>query len=227
MEVATSRDQVQEICPFCGAPFAPALGSRVRKVQCPKCREVIHRGARPEKTAPGGDSAADLRARGEQLEAMESRIELLERQLEWLMDHRPPAEASLLRPGQRLRWLRGGASGALDEAPFDLLLQNLRALRGGAIVIQATAGDPAAWQLAGRIAGIFQQAAWQVEGPLERPFSRPQRGFMLFAGTFPAPASLTAASMAMTAAGFPLDCGFDESLPTEQTTLLVASSGAG
>jgi hypothetical protein len=57
---------------------------------------------------------------------LRTRIELLEGQLAWLMDHRPAAEAALLRPGQSLRWLRGMVDWS---AQSEALRHNLRALR--------------------------------------------------------------------------------------------------
>ena len=228
MDLDSSLNRLQDTCPSCGAGFAPALGGRVRKVQCPKCREVILRGppgtAKPE-TAGRDSTMAALQARVERLEAVESRVELLEKQLEWLMDHRPPAEASLLRPGQRLRWLRAGANGTAvsdENAQREILLHNLRALRGGAISIQCAGDAVGAHEFADQLSSVFQQAAWRVDGPHPRTLSRSRRGLVLLGSTSPASPSLTAASMALSAAGFAVECGFDDALPAEQTILLVA-----
>jgi len=77
----------------------------------PKCREVVRI------LSQSLDGPLPLR----------TRIELLEGQLAWLMDHRPAAEAALLRPGQSLRWLRGMADWS---AQSDALRHNL-AVAGG------------------------------------------------------------------------------------------------
>ena len=224
------QERLPEQCPACGAVFAPSLGARRKKVQCPKCREIVSLQApppivvAPKKVEP---EWAELQARLVQLEALPARLELLEQQLEWLMDHRPAAEASLLRPGQRLRWFRG-APAALDGADDPLaglrgetLLHNLRALRSGAITIVAAAGDPAARTLAERLLEIFRQAAWIVQGVNETAVPSQQRGLVLLSGACPPPPVLTTASMALTAAGLPLCCRVDDRIGANEAVLTV------
>lgn len=223
--------QLPEQCPACGAVFAPSLGSRRKKVQCPKCREIISlQPPPPIFVAPKEPEPAwaEMQSRLAVLESLPARLELLEQQLEWLMDHRPAAEASLLRPGQRLRWFRG-APAALDGADDPLagprgetLLHNLRSLRSGSIAIVAAAGNPAALTLAGRLAETFRQAAWIVQGVNETALPPRQRGLALLSGDCPPPPVLTAASMALTAAGLPLCCRVDDRLGANEAMLTVA-----
>ena len=210
--IASGRiaERLPEQCPACGAVFAPSLGARRKKVQCPKCREIVSLQApTPIVVAANnpGTELAELHARLDQLDALPARIELLEQQIEWLTDHRPAAEASLLRPGQKLRWLRG-APAASDAGgdPFsqprgETLLHNLRAMRSSAITITAAAGDPIARKLAEQLLDVFRQAAWNAQGVADATLPPQQRGLALLTGACPPPSSLTTASTALTRSG--------------------------
>ena len=231
--IASGRiaERLPDQCPACGAVFAPSLGARRKKVQCPKCREVVTLQAPAPiivATKSPDPEWAKLQARLDQLETLPARLELLEQQLEWLMDHRPAAEASLLRPGQKLRWLRGAPADLdagddpLAEPRGETLLHNLRALRTGTIKVAAAAGDPAARKIAERLLEIFRQAAWNVQDVTEAPLPPQQRGLALLSGACPPPSILTAASMALTAAGLALCCRVDDRLGANEVVLTVA-----
>jgi len=229
----------EEHCPACGAVFAPSLGVRRKKVQCPKCRAVVMLKA----SAPAvpvalvaGEHApavsaelAELRTLVTRLETLPARVELLEQQLEWLMDHRPAAEASLLRPGQRLRWLRSapvpwtGEGEPLAGVQGEILLHNARALRSAALKIVVAAADVQARRLAERIKDLFCQAAWLVDGVHEKPLAPNQRGLVLLTSLCPPPPGFVAASMCLTAAACPIFCGYDTTIRDQEIVLTVGA----
>jgi hypothetical protein len=240
-------DHREEHCPACGAVFARTLGVRRRKVQCPKCREIVmlKPAELPEAMAPAAPVSlvttaptpaaaelAELRALVSRLETLPSRVELLEKQLEWIMDHRPAAEASLLRPGQRLRWLRGapvpwtGDGEPLSGLQGEVLLHNARALRSAALTIFAAAADAQARRLAERLKELFTQAAWVVNGVFEKALAPGQNGLVLLTGLCPAPPGFVAASICLTAAACPLFSGFDGSIRESEIVLTVAAPQA-
>jgi phage FluMu protein Com len=235
-------EHCEERCPACGAVFAPSLGVRRKKVQCPKCREIVMLKS-PAPAAPtipvalvAGESAppataelVELRALVSRLETLPGRVELLEKQLEWLMDHRPAAEASLLRPGQRLRWLRSapvpwtGEGEPLAGVQGEILLHNARALRSAALTIVVTAADAQARRLAERIKDLFCQAAWLVEGVHEKLLAPNQRGLVLLTSVCPPPPGFVAASMSLTAAACPIFCGYDTTVREHEIVLTVGA----
>jgi hypothetical protein len=211
---------IEDHCPACGASFALAPGSRRKKVQCPKCREIVTlpitpQPAGPEKAAPSNVPAAAA----DELVALRTRVEILEDQLAWLMDHRPAAEAALLRPGQSLRWLRGTADWAEQS---DILRHNLRALRTAALRIVTASDDPALRRRAEQMREIFLDAAWLVPAVEERDLAGSTRGLSLRGSACPPSRTLTACSMALTAAGFHVCCCLDGDLAEEDVVLVVA-----
>ena len=186
-------EQLEERCPACGAAFAPSLGARRKKVQCPKCREIVVLAAAPTPVVLVESKAEPPAAA---LSALAARVELLEKQLEWLMDHRPAAEAALLRPGQKLRWLRGARAVWNGEGEQgEILLHNLRALRSAGIKIVVAEGDARARKLSECLAEIFRQAAWRVDGPHEKLLPPGQQGLALLAAACPVSEAVTSASM--------------------------------
>lgn len=223
-----------EHCPACGAAFAPTLGARRKKVQCPKCREIVVLKApapvalAASEPAPGiAAELAELRALANRLETLPSRVELLEKQLEWLMDNRPAAEASLLRPGQKLRWLRSapiawsGEGEPLPGLQGEIVLHNARALRSGALTVFAAATDMRARRYAERLKELFCQAGWIVHGVHEKLLAPGQHGLALLTSVCQAPPGFVAASMCLTAAACPIFCGFDASVPDHEVVLTV------
>ena len=76
--------------------------------------------------------------------------------------------------------------------------------------------------LAERFVEIFRQAAWIVQGVNETAVPSRQRGLVLLSGACPPPPVLTAASMALTAAGLPLCCRVDDRIGANEAVLTVA-----
>jgi predicted Zn finger-like uncharacterized protein len=207
---------LEDHCPACGASFAIGSGPRRKKVQCPKCREVVTLAALP---APVEKAVAALPSAPDELSALRTRVEVLEGQLTWLMDHRPAAESALLRPGQSLRWLRGTADWSTQS---DALRHNLRALRTATLRIVAAAEDPPLRRRAEQLREIFLDAAWLVPAVEELALAAGTRGLSLRGAACPPTRALTASSMALTAAGFQVCCCLDANLARDQVVLVVA-----
>jgi phage FluMu protein Com len=210
---------LEDHCPACGASLAIAPGSRRKKVQCPKCREIVTLPVAPTPATAEICPAPTTPGAVDELAALRARVEILEGQLAWLMDHRPAAEAALLRPGQSLRWLRGTADWAEQS---EILRHNLRAMRTAALRITTTADDPALRRRAEQLREIFLDAAWLVPAVEARALAGNLRGLSLRGAACPPHRGLTACSMALTAAGFHVCCCQDATLAEDDIVLVVA-----
>src|SRR5438552_9641236 len=90
-------DNSESVCPACGATIRSPASSRRRRVQCPKCREVVIIGESveaqpampPPPAPPSAGAAAPERERNSErdrnrLEALEARVSALEEMLKSL-----------------------------------------------------------------------------------------------------------------------------------------------
>jgi hypothetical protein len=147
-----------------------------------------------------------------------------------VMDHRPAAEASLLRPGQRLRWMRGapvpwnGQGDPYSGPQGEILLHNIRALRSAVLTIRVAALDPRARRHGERLKEFFSQGGWLVNGIFEHPVTPGQQGLILLTGVCPPPPGFVAASMCLSAAACEVFCGFDAHLRGDEVILTVGAS---
>lgn len=236
-------NDVHEIsCPSCGNPLHTAGLTRRRRVQCPKCRETVDIGgeAKPAPRAaaptpaPAGPSIAELlaeiaelRARLERLEALEARVAELER------GHEPPAAATAPGPPparsplrkRKLRWMPHTDSfreAGFTEEAAGILVHNLSAVRPHTISIRSPAGDAFARERALCFKELFERGNWTVRGPQEIYAPVGEGSLILAVRSFPVPAEVTAAFIALTASGFSVVSRLDPNLESDEALLIVA-----
>ena len=224
-------------CPSCGTWINTAGLTRRRKVQCPKCREVVDLStcelspARVEaiETAPVSSDAmaaelGELRERVGRLEQLEARIAELESALAKALSGDPAVRRTAAAPG-KLKWMPHAdafADAGFTEEAASILVHNLSAVRPHTIAIRSAAGDPAAKDRALCFKDIFERGAWTVRGPWDTHAPIGERGLILAVRSFPVPAEVTAAFIALTASGFSVISRLDPHLESDEAMLIVA-----
>jgi hypothetical protein len=198
----------ETVCPACGAAIKATPASRRRRVQCPKCREIVSlENAAPtdaEATPPRTVSpeAADENRR--RIEILEARVEALEAALKDVAGSAPPASVPEA-PARKMQWVAARPGEAPDYSPEQgrALLHNLAGIGFHTITIRAPAEDAAARSHADWFKSIFQHAGWTVHGP-EEIATAPLGTVELLLGVPELPVAKAAAStfLALKAAGF-------------------------
>jgi DNA-directed RNA polymerase subunit RPC12/RpoP len=216
-------------CPSCGAIFSIASLGKRRRVQCPKCREVVtvDRKSPTDLLESLKGELNVLRAEVERLSELEGRVFALEIAMGLRVE--PIAEPTE-GPSQavHLRWLpRSNADVeesdvSLDPAREAVLQYNLQQSPGKMIAIRSALGDPIARQLAERFKAVFERSSWRVVGVDEVAVPLAHHGLALAGGSLPTPPDLASAYIAFTAAGFDLVPRLDPSLEPNDTVLIVA-----
>ncbi|MEO8354110.1 MAG: hypothetical protein ABI680_20470 [Chthoniobacteraceae bacterium] len=228
--MAGSTSFREEICRACGAKMSIPAGTRKRKVQCPRCREIVSLGAEEPPPQPDALTRADLELRLQQLEA---RVAALERtQTVASPVEEPVAKPAVAPISGHLKWAPPNTNGAGDEAARgahfvdtgaaadEILRHNLRILGGRRITIQAPPDDPTARRTAHHFDAIFRRANWDVKTAIEEP-SHPESGLFLAAGACPGPREMTSAFMALTAAGVQFEALLDPGLRFDEVVLTI------
>jgi hypothetical protein len=210
----------ETVCPACGAGIKAGPSTRRRRVQCPKCREVVFlespHGKEPETAPPPSvalDAAGEKRGR---LELLEARVEALEAALRDAMAARPTASGT---PQRKLLWVTSTPGSAPSFSPEQghALFHNLGGVRSQAITIRTPAGDPAAYAHAEWFKAIFERAGWTVLGPEEiAPHAR-LSGLSLAVPELPVAKDAAATYLALKAAGF-------EPIPVLESTPMAESA---
>ena len=209
-------------CPACHATINTSSVGRRRRVQCPKCREVVELGAKKTKPAPAEN--VQIHVPLAEIQALEARIAALE---EAFVNSKPalPIEITIQRPEKKWKWIDRTDAHDAEKLPVnvtEVLLHNLGNFDGHTIVIRATAGNANALARATGLKEIFERAEWTVEGPLEVAASSSEAGLFLAVGGLPLPPAAAAAYFAMTTSGFTLQSFLDPKLAGAETILIVA-----
>jgi hypothetical protein len=216
-------------CPACGATIGTASITRRKRVQCPKCREIIELEP-PKKPATETPPAADLlnaelRVRLARLDDLEARVAALEKTLGPMASLRFLASDEP-RPTRHWKWLAPSDSHrntpGVPEEIADALLHNLGNFEPQALTIQATADNDRARQQAAQLKAVFERAHWTVRGPRERRAQGSETGLFLAVRSMPLPSEAAATYFALTASGFHLNSLFDPNLERDETVLIVA-----
>jgi hypothetical protein len=200
----------ETVCPVCGAGIKTSASAKRRRVQCPKCREVvdIESALRPgsdrlsassvEMSATAG-ATTEVRGR---LESLEARVEVLEAALR---DAMTAARANAPgAPQRKLLWISAtpGQPPQFSREQGDALVHNLGGVRSQAITIRTPAGDPAALAHAEWFKANFERAGWAVHGPEEITTQTPIGGLSLAVPELPVARDAAATYLALKAAGF-------------------------
>ena len=236
----------ETVCPSCGAGIKAIPSAKRRRVQCPKCREVVvlESDARKESetespspptkstdtsaaSATEAAAAAAAEAR-DRIDLLESRVELLEAALAGAM---AAAHAANLPSIQRkLMWITtaSGQSPAYSDEQDRALTYNLAGVRAQTIKIQTPPGDAGAWAHAEWFKAIFERAGWTVHGPEEMLPHTPISGLTLAIPDLPVSKDTAETYLAMKAAGFEPNAILDPS-PRDATdrTILALTLPSG
>jgi uncharacterized Zn finger protein (UPF0148 family) len=224
-------------CPSCGTPLHLTGLTRRRKVQCPKCRETLDLTAEPPPerapTAttppplpdPHAAEIDELRARIAHLEKLEARVAELEHALEAAPTPTLPAAERAPTPKHKIRWMPHGdlfREAGFSEEAASILVHNLSAVRPHTITIRSPVGDAPARDRAQCFKDLFERGKWTVRGPHDTYAPVGERGLILAVRSFPVPAEVTAAFIALTASGFSVISRLDPHLDSDEALLIVA-----
>lgn len=222
-------------CPSCGTWINTGT-TRRRKVQCPKCREVVDLNtcelspprATPAETVEMASQPAEaLAAEVAELRERVARLELLtggETALAKALSSAPAIRKTAAAPG-KLKWMPNGdafAEAGFSEEAASILVHNLSAVRPHSISIRSAIGDPASKDRAMCFKDLFERGQWTVRGPWETNSPIGARGLILAVRSFPVPSEVTAAFIALTASGFSVISRLDPHLESDEALLIVA-----
>jgi hypothetical protein len=197
----------ETVCPACGAGIRVTPSARRRRVQCPKCREVVllEDASVPESDLPPSPAPAPPAALNvetlKRVELLEARVEALEITLREAMAARPPAPSE---PQRKLLWVTTIPGRAPEFSPEQerALLHNLSGVRSQAMTIRTPADDPMALARAEWFKSIFERAGWAVRGPEEIAPGPATSSLKLAVPELPVAKEAAAMYLALKAAGF-------------------------
>ncbi len=205
-KISVAAESSETACPACGAAIKAPASARRRRVQCPKCREVVFleissgmQADPPPPAAPPKSAVVDDRSR---INLLEARVEALEAALRDSMaaNRTPPPGTT----GRKLLWLTTDPDQAPDFSPEQgrVLFHNLGSVRSQAITIRTPVGDRAARARAEWFKSIFERAGWTVRGPEEIAPGAAAAGLSLAVPELPVAREAAATYFALKAAGF-------------------------
>ena len=218
-------DSSEVTCPSCGAGIKAPSSPRSRRVQCPKCREIVVIETLPEPKPAKKDRASvapDAAKERSHTEALEARVAALEAAVAALIAASPVAERA--NEKKKLLWATADAADPLQAFTPErdhALAHNLGTVKTREIIIRVPAGDRVAAERAVCFKEIFQRAGWTVRGPED--IATDETGPSLALGVPELPVGKEAAEtyLALKAAGFELVPVLDSDLAggTETTVL--------
>ena len=222
-----TEETLETPCPACGAPISTASIGRRRRVQCPKCREVVDLKA-TEKSLPMLASlppapVQNMGVSAAKIAALEARIAALEAAAKSAAPLQP-IEIVVHRPERKWKWLAPSAAHESEKLPTniaEIFLQNLGNYDGQTITIQLASAEPRALAQAMGLKEVFARAQWTVVGPGSVCPRNAETGLFLAVGNLPLPPAAAAAYFAMTTSGFAIQSFLDPKLGNEETVLIV------
>ena len=189
----SNEDMLETPCPACGTAISTASIGRRRRVQCPRCREVVE--LKPaEKSAPKlaalpPAAVENVSVPVSKIAALEARIAALEAAAKASAPVQP-IEVVVQRPARKWKWLGHSASHEGEHLPTnvaEVFLQNLGNYDGQTIAIQIASGDKRALARATSLKEVFDRAQWTVFGPGEVIPRNAETGLFLAVGSLPLP----------------------------------------
>ena len=199
-------DQREAVCPACGASIMAPASFRSRRVQCPKCREVIvieGRGgkgiAETEPPPSPEEKGSDERRR---IAALEERVAALETAP--IHTHAASAAEGTGGAAKKLQWVAvvPGREPEFSPAQGQALVHNLGNVATQEITIRIPADDPVARERAAWFTNIFHCAGWTVREPEEITPEAAGRVLSLAVPELPVAQDAAKTYLALRAAGF-------------------------
>ena len=190
-------DHRESACPACGATIK-ASGRR-RRVQCPKCREIVTLDPPADpKAPPSPPQPATGASESSRIGALEKRVAAIEEALK--TSGAPPAAADAI---PALRWVCGDAGQSPDASPEQehALIHNLGAIKGQEITIRSVVGDPVGCRRAEWFKAVFERAGFVVRGP-QQIARATEPGMSLAVPSVPVAKKAAETYLALKAAGF-------------------------
>ena len=207
------HDQNEATCPSCGASIRAPASPRSRRVQCPKCREVIVIESRVAKGTAGPDArpASEKQTATEdpRIAALEARVAALETALVQVPAAGTAEEPRIPNSGvvaavKKLLWVGivPGQAPKFSAEQGQALANNLGTVAVQAITIRVPSRDPVAREHAEWFGGIFRRAGWTVRGPEEIAPETAGRILSLAVPELPVAEDAAKTYLALRAAGF-------------------------
>ncbi len=202
----TPPDQNETLCPSCGASIKAPPSPRNRRVQCPKCREVVviesrgtKKGSDPEPTVPAEDTGGEDRPR---LAALEERVAALEAALVRMVAGSVAESTNVAE--RKLLWvaIAPGRGPEYSAAQAEALVHNLGTVKPQAIAIRIPGDDAVAAERATWFKTIFLRAGWTVRGPDKIAPENASRFLSLAVPELPVAEDAAKTYLALRAAGF-------------------------
>lgn len=207
-------------CPACGAKIKASPAARNRRVQCPKCREIVVLEMPAAKNAPAvtvpqpaSDTATEQQRR---IESLEARVAALEKAL---ADATRTIGENIKAP--MTQWQPGESPPEFSTAQAELLRDHLRIIQPHRITIQFPSDNAPARERAEWFRDVFERARWRVSGPETARVVSAKRELAL-ASCLPVSAEVAATYQALRAAGFQPVAEFDPDLNETEERLIVA-----
>lgn len=210
-------DSHEAVCPACGV--AIRITGRRRRVQCPKCREIVTiepaadpQTRLPEPPALAAPAAGNERAR---IDALESRVAAIEEAMKTAIAEGAGARPAV-GPTAKLRWFPKADANSQEIPPAqqEALIHNLGTVGGQTIIIRFVAGNPDARARAAWFKSVFERAKWIVRGPEEIVPACAEAELSLAVPSLPVEKEAAATYLALKAAGFEVTTVLDPDLAT-------------
>jgi hypothetical protein len=201
-----SPDAGESVCPACGATIKAPPAAQRRRVQCPKCREVVFlesaHNEDPEATPPPAEASETAEEKSNRLDLLEARVEALEAALRDAMA--AGRIAAPHTPQRKLVWVSTTPGHGPEFSPEqgNALFHNLGGVSSQAITIRTPVGDPIARAHAEWFKSIFERAGWTVRGPEEIAPHTAVSGLSLAVPELPVGKDAANTYLALKAAGF-------------------------
>ena len=226
---SSPREPHETPCPACGAAIGTSSIGRRRRVQCPKCREVVDIRAAEKKPARAPEIVSvpdeEIHAPPAKIAALEARIAALEEVVAAAAAPVQPIEITIQQPERRWKWLAHSAAHEAERLPAnveEIFLHNLGNYGGHALTIHAIANNARSLARATGLRKIFERAQWTIEGPVDIVARNTETGLFLAVGGLPLPPAAAATYFAMTASGFAVQSFLDPKLAATETVLIVS-----
>jgi len=214
------------VCPSCGASIKAPPSPRTRRVQCPKCREVVVLESPPEPPAPKkirAPAAPELPSERGHTEALEARVAALEAAVAALLVSGTTGERSGDR--KKLVWATADAADPLRAFVPEraiALAHNLGTVTTREIIIRIPSGDSAAAERANSFKAIFEGAGWTVRGPEEAAPEAVGNSIALGVPALPVGKEAAETYLALKAAGYDPVPILDPTLTATQATTMLS-----